>query len=716
MGNTTAIQLDHSEDTNEQSEDELESISNTGLNENEINRSNEEELSPSVDSEYDDNVQQIARLNDIRELIDDASQSQSQRPTIRSKKVYNNNSQCDHSEEIANLKDYSCGCMIKCLSKLKSSDIECIREVFLYNKNEHERNMAIRNYLDMTFDDSRIRHTYQLKSHKICRKSFLKLIGSSENKYNAVCKRKKDGIDEKTHTRKKPDALPLAQLSKTSALFFLKKIKDEVAEHSPNDLRNAGRNDRYLYYLPCGYTRVNLHQEYASWCQELNVKPLCYNQFLHYWKTEMTELILIGPKIFTCDECEYLKRQKLNASTQREKEVVTGRLEEHLNRQKEIRLFMESLPIAYPNSEILNCDGMESICLPHFIQKPKSLTFHSLPLCHVYGIVNMKLPIQYSRRFAAMQLECVGGKGVNEVMTFLHYYIIHNINPGSSLVIVSDNTYREMKNHFFLSFLQYLCVRGVIKEAYLFFPDVGHTHWLADQQFSTIKRIVANREIWLPEHVADYITKNNGNYCSRTIEAKVFWQIRDWKNFLDEHIKNYPGIASKHGFYITLDGVKDRENIHMGDWSECFHNLLKDIPIQDIPESLSPNLPIGEKKKKGIGAALKYCPQEYASFYSLLEDDKFPLLNADDYGKYRLLRAEVPSFDSVVVDGDDDNDDDDDDNDDDDDDISSTLNQHSSTTNISNQNTKIKRICDPKEKRPLKKGKITYNYNNTLKS
>jgi hypothetical protein len=229
---------------------------------------------------------------------------------------------------------------------------------------------------------------------------------------------------------------------------------------------------------------------------------------------------------------------------------------------------------------------MESIGLPHFPQNPKSLTFHSLPQCNLYGIVSLKRPSYYNKKFAALGFECASRKAVNNVISVLNYYIKNNLALGSSLVLVSDNTAREMKNHYFLSYLQYLCIKGILKEVYLFFPEVGHTHWLADQEFSSIKRIITKKELWIPEQAVDYITKNNSKYQANQIEAKVLWQIYNWKSAMEHVIRPYHGISSNHGFFISTDSVKHREITHEGDWSEQCFNLFKSIPTELTHQSL----------------------------------------------------------------------------------------------------------------------------------
>ena len=150
--------------------------------------------------------------------------------------------------------------------------METVRKTFLYNKNEHDRNIEIRKYLEATFEEKEGKHKYRVKDSHPSRKSFLKLIGSSENKFNAVCKRRNAGINETTLNRTKPMNYSRSQMSRASTIVFIHKIRDEVAEIHPNELIEQNTHDKY--FLPCGYTLQGHHQEYSTWCEDLRLKPL----------------------------------------------------------------------------------------------------------------------------------------------------------------------------------------------------------------------------------------------------------------------------------------------------------------------------------------------------------------------------------------------------------------------------------------------------------
>jgi hypothetical protein len=211
-------------------------------------------------------IDQVEQLNQISNFVKNTKPIRKEKSRI-GKKEYENSSRFDHTQEYQELKLYQCNCKTKYFSLFNDEVFEQVRKAFLYDKNEKQRNLAIRNYLDVTFDSSLKRHEYTVASIKICRKAFLKLIGASENKFNEIWKRKHQGIDEQFHKRKETDAFNKPELGRGSVIFFLQNIRDNVAECNPNDLNNASRNERDVCFLPCMYTRKSLLQEYKAWCE-----------------------------------------------------------------------------------------------------------------------------------------------------------------------------------------------------------------------------------------------------------------------------------------------------------------------------------------------------------------------------------------------------------------------------------------------------------------
>jgi hypothetical protein len=305
----------------------------------------------------------------------------------------------------------------------------------------------------------------------------------------------------------------------------------------------------------CGYnTFTAFRREYCGWIKLRKVK-----------------------KFAECQICSYLNelmRKALTATATKQHRMTkddhliwqsTERMCYYEHRSKSIRYCTTHRSIAI--------DGMDQskTDLPSFKREPKDfggLTSHNV---HVTAaLVHGEAPTVY---LTDDRLPSDSSMTIEFIILLLEEMAANNNLP-STLYIQLDNTTRENKNRYVVSFLHMLVHFGIISyKVKLSFLPVGHTHEDVDRFFSRLS-------VWL-KHRAIYTLTDMINGIKRcfTPQPRVF-EVKSaglWNRFLDDHIAT---SASTHK--ITKPRVfiikKDPDGIVRHYWKEEMQSKKRNNP------------------------------------------------------------------------------------------------------------------------------------------
>ena len=261
-----------------------------------------------------------------------------------------------------------------------------------------------------------------------------------------------------------------------------------------------------------------------------------------------------------CDECVDFRRQR-NATRDPEKLIVI-RKKEYAHKclvREERGSYWRRRDKARRNPErymsiIIDGADQSAFGVPHFREKD-----HTTQGAFTMGVKIMGAIVHGFGAFAFTHLDHVKS-GANATMDVLVRVLqIYKDERGQlppKLYLQLDNTVKQCKNKFLMSFLAMLVEHGVFEECVVSFLPVGHTHEDIDQMFSRFAVALRKADFHSRLGLAAIL---EGAYHMRTGEAARVFHMSRWTNFsewLTPHIKaaEFIGITKYRQFMIGRNG------------------------------------------------------------------------------------------------------------------------------------------------------------------
>jgi len=107
------------------------------------------------------------------------------------------------------------------------------------------------------------------------------------------------------------------------------------------------------------------------------------------------------------------------------------------------------------------------------------------------------------------------------------------------LYLQLDNCYRENKNVYVLSFLEWLVLRGIFVKVRLSFMFVGHTHCDIDQLHSVWIKWTKHNNCDTPSELIDQISKI-------MTKSSLVSNVYNWKAWIEPHMHSMSGHSGPH--------------------------------------------------------------------------------------------------------------------------------------------------------------------------
>lgn len=401
------------------------------------------------------------------------------------------------------------------------------RRICLYN--------MLSSSFQFVFDGKPVCSTFLLKSFHFSRD--LQASIKSERLDN-------NNLNANTHTANDEDQLQSANknvicdrsntragqssMARDSICNFLNRVAAQSGESMPDS------QERHLPFL-------NKKQVYDLFKAEfptlyLGERTPGYEYFSQVWSKNCSSIKIRKHTRFSkCTTCEQLRAAIRDALTK-------GRCTEELKRQKATHLdfvrrereeYSRKIDLAkkYPQDYLsIVVDGADqrNFTLPHFTSCVKDQRGHGLGV-HVIGLLNHR-QTNVLRLFTMTKDHQSGANHVIEVIHRFTNEVARDSCLPKTLFIQLDNCWRENKNKYLLSYIEYLVLRGVFEEVYVSFLPIGHTHVDIDQTFSTTSNRMRVNDAMTMTEMHEQLSKC---YNEQTIVSRIK-NCANWSGLCDK--------------------------------------------------------------------------------------------------------------------------------------------------------------------------------------
>ncbi len=314
-----------------------------------------------------------------------------------------------------------------------------------------------------------------------------------------------------------------------------------------------------VVWLPAYFTRSTILRLYNQQYPDFQISRSGLCRILDN-EAQLQHIKIRSPRTDMCDFCELQKRRiaGIKARDELKAEELTKELVAHQNAYKEERAVYnveceqaEAHRKRYEKGTLtehkcidhISIDYGQSIEVPHtsdqlggtfYIHMRKFLLF-----CVRSVLENEQVCYTYDEREA--------GKGPNEVISFLHQFLVNRKIQTPHIRIHADNCTGQNKNKYVLWYLTWLVTTGRLRHIELKFMIKGHTHSIVDGGIGQTKRELRRSDVFCLEHWSHVI-----NQSARTNRAEVVNgdNVYDWKNGLSTYFKPFKGISKFQHFAI----------------------------------------------------------------------------------------------------------------------------------------------------------------------
>lgn len=252
-----------------------------------------------------------------------------------------------------------------------------------------------------------------------------------------------------------------------------------------------------------------------------------YSFYYRYFK-ENFSLSFGRPQVDVCSECENFKSKLRDPclSDNVKRSVVAEQIIHKRRANKFYKKQKEMIQNADENTVVLSFDYMQNLPLPKI---PVQEVFYMRQLwLNVFCVHNMKT------KKAKMYIyhEGEANKSPEEVCSMILHYLKTEVASGTKhLVLFSDGTSGQNKNHSMVRFLMNLCDRGIFETVRHYFPVRGHSFLPCDRDFGCIKRVVRRVDrVYTPNQYAEMILKSSksGRFTVHQVTHDMIYALNTW--------------------------------------------------------------------------------------------------------------------------------------------------------------------------------------------
>ncbi len=342
---------------------------------------------------------------------------------------------------------------------------------------------------------------------------------------------------------------------------FVLDLGETQGEFSPgrDTKRGKTKEDKNpdILWLPAYFTRSAILRTYNLQYPDFRISRSGVCRILDN-ELQLQHIKIRSPRTDMCDFCELQKRRIAGTKAQDKlkAEELTKELAAHQKAyqgERAVYNFERKQSEAHRKNyekgklaeheciDHISIDYGQSVEAPHtsdqlggtfYIHMRKFLLF-----CVRSALENEQVCYTYDEREA--------GKGPNEVISFLHQFLVNRKIQTPDIRIHADNCTGQNKNKYILWYLTWLVTTGRLRHIELKFMIKGHTHSIVDGGIGQMKKELRRSDVFCLEHWSHVI---NQSASANRAEAVNGDNVYDWKNGLRPYFKAFKGISQFQHF------------------------------------------------------------------------------------------------------------------------------------------------------------------------
>lgn len=255
-------------------------------------------------------------------------------------------------------------------------------------------------------------------------------------------------------------------------------------------------------------------------------EPIVKYEFYRKYFAENFKISFGKPKSDTCQKCDKLLNKINSADSDTERVALETEKSLHIRKAECFYSEMKTatnLAKTDPTVEVITFDFQQNMPLPVC---SSGEVFYKIQL----WVFNFCVHVGSSgQNYFYVYDETVGGKGQNEVASFLLHFFNTYIRPEvSDVYIFSDNCSSQNKNYMLLQFLTTLVDTGRFKSIQHRYPEPGHSFLPCDRSFGAIEiKKKKFDKIYLPNDYIKIIEGTSKNFKVVAVTQNMLLNFKD---------------------------------------------------------------------------------------------------------------------------------------------------------------------------------------------
>ena len=382
-------------------------------------------------------------------------------------------------------------------------------------------------------------------------------------------------------------------------------------------------NSDPIIYLETRHNYRSVFNEYKK-CFEDNfagtsMQDIQYITFWRLWNQLTPNIKFLNASNDLCETCEIFRLKLVTSSNDANVEIKFD-YEEHLAAADHERQHYNKTIEKCKNdstSTHICYDYAQSVSAPYSPQQVGSIYFKTPFKINIFGICTKNDEGEnYQLNYTIGEDELPEGtsKGANTTLNMVFDFLQKIRHNGEkNLYVTCDNCSGQNKNNLSLWFWSWLIMLGWYENIYINFMIPGHTKFVCDGFFGSIKKVYRNRCINTVDHVEEAINDSTTKHNNESIRYKggMGWRWHDFSSLFKNSFRNLPKITKYHHFHFSKDNIgKVYVAKNSGGLETPFELLKNDNFNKDGQLNIFEAAPLTEERKKYLYTKIRQHVQD----------------------------------------------------------------------------------------------------------
>ena len=412
------------------------------------------------------------------------------------------------------------------------------------------------------------KHYYKYKYNEniqICQPVFLKLCDIKINMLKTLQKHlRTNGLEDHQHGNMKK----IPELKSRAFVDFevAESVKNFILNYAdlhglPSPMRFRDNSDPYIY-LGTQNSFSSVFHEYEKCFEDslvnTSVQIIKFTTFWRLWNQLTPHIKFLKSSSDLCETCETF-RLELKTSNNDATVEIQFKFDEHLAaaacERQHYNKIIENCKNDLTSTHICY-DWAQSVSAPYSPQQVGSIYFKTPFKINIFGIctkTNEGKNYQLNYTIGEDELPEGTSKGANTTLNMVFDFLKKTQHVEKDLYVTCDNCPGQNKNNLSLWFWSWLIMLGWYENIYINFMIPGHTKFICDGFFGSIKKVCRNRCINTVDHVEKAINDSTIEHINKSIRYKngIGWKWYDFNSLFKDNFRSLPNITKYHHFHFS---------------------------------------------------------------------------------------------------------------------------------------------------------------------